>query len=83
MRSADVFNFMDDLVVYSGSLYKHLWHLKKVFTRLEKAGCTLNRDKLHLAQRDISFLGHSVSGQGVKVLSEHIEAVRNFPPPET
>jgi hypothetical protein len=76
-----VYNFMDDLVVYSGSLEEHLWHLKEVFTRLEKAGFTLNRNKFHLAQREISFLGHSVSGQGVLVLPEHIEVIRNFPLP--
>jgi hypothetical protein len=76
-----VYNFMDDLVVYSGSLNERLCHLKEVFTRLEKAGFTLNRDRLHLAQREISFLGHSVLGQEVKVMPEHIEVIRNFPLP--
>jgi hypothetical protein len=76
-----VYNFMDDLVVYSYSLDEHLWHLNEVFTRLEKAEFTLNRDKLHLAQREICFLGHSVSDQGVKVLPERIELIRNFPLP--
>jgi hypothetical protein len=48
---------------------------------LEKAGFTLNRHKLYLAQREIYFLGHSVSSQGVKVLPERIEVIRNFPLP--
>jgi hypothetical protein len=33
-----VYNFMDDLVVYSDSIDEHLGHLKEVFMRLEKAG---------------------------------------------
>jgi hypothetical protein len=61
---------MDDLVVYSTSFSEHLNHVREVFARLEKAGFTLNRDKLHLAQREISFLGHSLSAKGIKVLPE-------------
>jgi hypothetical protein len=76
-----LYNFMDDLVVYSGSFDEHIGHLKEVFMRLEKAGFTLNKDKLHLGQREISFLGHSVSGQVVQVLPERIEVIRNFPLP--
>jgi hypothetical protein len=77
-----VYNFMDDLVVYSRSYAEHLGHLKEIFTRLERAGFTLNREKLHLAQSEIAFLGHAVSAQGVKVLGERVEAIRNFPPPK-
>jgi hypothetical protein len=63
-----VYNFMDDLVVYSSSYKEHLEHLREIFDRLAKTGFTLNRDKLHLAQQEISFLGHSVSAQGIKAL---------------
>jgi hypothetical protein len=77
-----VYNFMDDLVVYSSSFTEHLEHLRKIVARLEKAGFTLNRDKLHLAQQEISFLGHSVSAQGIRVLPERVEAISNFPPPK-
>jgi hypothetical protein len=55
---------MDDLAVYSTSFSEHLDHLREVFARSEKAGFTLNRDKLHLAQREISFLEHSLSAEG-------------------
>jgi hypothetical protein len=51
-----VYNFMDDLVVYSSSFEEHT-HLKDVFTRLRKAGFTLYPEKLRLAQEDIPLLG--------------------------
>jgi transposase InsO family protein len=76
-----VYNFMDDLVVYSSSFEEHLEHLKEIFARLEKAGFTLNRDKLRLAQREIPFLGHIVSGEGVRILPGRVEAITAFPPP--
>jgi hypothetical protein len=75
-----VYNFMDDLVVYSSSLAEHQNHLEEVFKRLEKAGFTLNPEKLRLAQEEISFLGHTVSARGVKILPERVDAIRNFPP---
>jgi hypothetical protein len=46
---------MDDLVVYSRSLEKYLEYLGKVFTDLEKAGFTMNREKLLLARKEIPF----------------------------
>jgi hypothetical protein len=82
LKQKFVYNFMDDLVVYSISFAEHLGHPKEVFRRVYKAGFTLNPDKLHPAQKEISFLGHSVSGHGIKVLPERVEAIRNFPPPK-
>jgi hypothetical protein len=76
-----VYNFMDDLVVYSNSFEEHLLHLKEVFARLKKAGFTLNRDKLRLAQREIPFLIHLVSGEGVRILPGRVEAITVFSPP--
>jgi hypothetical protein len=78
-----IYNFMDDLLVYSCSMEEHLSHLKDVFSRLEKVGFTLNREKVHLAQSEITFLGHFLSADGVKILPERIEAISQFPPPKS
>jgi hypothetical protein len=77
-----VYNFMDDLLAYSRSMEEHLGHLREVFHRLEKAGFTLNRDKVHLAQSEIKFLGHSLSADGIQILPERVEAIFQFPPPK-
>jgi hypothetical protein len=76
-----VYNFMDDLLIYSRSREEHRRHLKEVFSRLERAGFTLNREKLRLAQKEIPFLGHLVSGEGIRILPERVEAIRTFPTP--
>jgi hypothetical protein len=76
-----VYNFMDDLVVYSANIEEHAEHLKEVF-RLEKAGFTLNKSKVHLAQHEITFFGHSLSGKGLEVLPERVEAIQQFPTPK-
>jgi hypothetical protein len=72
-----VYNFMDDLLVYSCSMEEHLGHLKAVFHRLEKA-----EFKVHLAQPEIKFLGHVLSAEGIKILPERVEAISQFPPPK-
>jgi transposase InsO family protein len=77
-----VYNFMDDLVVYSDSMEEHTRHLSEVFTRLQKAGFTLNPDKLRLAREEIPFLGHMVSCKGISILPERVEVIRAFPPPK-
>ena len=77
-----IYNFMDDLVVYSATMEEHVEHLKEVFRRLQKAGFTLNREKLHLAQPEIKFLGHLVSGKGIEILPERVEAISSFPRPK-
>jgi hypothetical protein len=82
LKQKFVYNFMDDLVVYLGSFAEHLQYLKEIFARLANAGFVLNRDKLYLAQQEISFLGHSVSAKGIKVLPERVEAIEKFPPPK-
>jgi hypothetical protein len=58
LKQKFVHNFMDDLVVYSSFLTERLGHLEEVFKSLEKAGVTLNPDKLRLALEEILFLGN-------------------------
>jgi hypothetical protein len=77
-----VYNFMDDLLVYSRSMEEHLEHLKEVFGRFEKASFTLNRDKVHLAQSEIKFLVHSLSEKGIQILPERVDAICKFPHPK-
>jgi hypothetical protein len=73
-----VFHYLDDLVIYSDSFHEHLLHLCEVFTRLCKAGLTVNPAKVKFATSQLSFLGHIVSSAGVYVDPDRTEAIRNF-----
>jgi len=76
-----VFNFLDDVVVYSSSAEQHGPHLREVLYRLQKAGFTLNPDKVVLGAHQIKYLVHLLSRQGVQVLPERGEAITKYPRP--
>jgi len=76
-----MFNFLDDLVVYSSSAEEHVGHLREVLGRLQESGFTLNPDKGVLGASEIKYLGHLLSVQGVKILPERFTAIQKYPSP--
>jgi len=48
LKGRYVFNFLDDLVVYSSFAEKHVGHVREVLSRLQSSGFTLNPDKVVL-----------------------------------
>jgi hypothetical protein len=73
-----VFNYLDDLVVYSPSIEEHVLHLREVLGRLQGAGFTLNPNKITLGATEIKFLGHKLSSRGVKVLTDRVAAIQRY-----
>jgi hypothetical protein len=57
----------DDILVFSENFEKHLDHLKQVFQRLQKANLTLKPSKYKLAVKEVKYLGHVITKEGVKV----------------
>ena len=72
--------FIDDILVYSKDVEEHEQHLKIVLQTLrEKKLYKLNKCDFWL--NEVSFLGHIVSLEGIRVDSTKIEAVVNWKPP--
>lgn len=76
-----LFNYLDDLLVYSSTWAEHIRHLKEVFSRLQIAGFTLNPAKVVLGVQEISFLGHLLSATGIRVNPERVSVIKGFPLP--
>jgi transposase InsO family protein len=77
-----VFNYLDDVVVYSENFDDHLQHLKEVFCRLRKAKLTVNPAKISLAVTQIKYLGHIITSQGIRIDPERAQVIDNFPVPK-
>ncbi|KAJ4430232.1 hypothetical protein ANN_22444 [Periplaneta americana] len=60
-----VFNYADNLLIYSPMREEHECYLKEVFNRLQQADITLNKEKITLGAVEIKFLGHQLSARGI------------------
>jgi hypothetical protein len=75
--------YLDDIIVYSQSFDEHLENLNLVFDRLQNVNLKLKAKKCNFFRREVSFLGHIVSENGIKTDQSKIEAVKNWKKPET
>ena len=73
--------YLDDVLVISRTFQEHLDNLRKVFTRLSKAGLRLKPAKCKLARWQVEFLGYVVSEGGISADQKKIRAVTEFPTP--
>ena len=73
--------YLDDIVIFSKDLTSHLKRLKAVFQKLEEAGLKLKPSECKLFQRQLAYLGHVISAEGVATDEGKIEAIKNWPTP--
>ena len=73
--------YIDDLIVHSKSFEEHLSHLKQVFDKLAAAGLKMSPKKCDFFRREVVFLGHIVSEEGVRTDPSKIAAVYEWPQP--
>lgn len=78
-----VFFFVDDVLVSSFDELSHKNHLEIVFERLNKYGITINLSKCSFGKSKIEFLGFEVTSEGITPLQEKVQAIVNYPRPET
>ena len=58
--------YLDDVIVFGSDFESTLLHLRKVFSRFREANLKLKPSKCKLFQKEVQYLGHIVSAQGVK-----------------
>jgi len=73
--------FFDDILVYSMSLTDHLDHLELILQALTNGEFYLRRSKCLFARRQLQYLGHIVSTDGVAPDPEKIQTMVNWPRP--
>uniref|UniRef100_A0A3B5PZG8 Gypsy retrotransposon integrase-like protein 1 n=1 Tax=Xiphophorus maculatus TaxID=8083 RepID=A0A3B5PZG8_XIPMA len=75
--------YLDDIVVFSSSIQQHLERLDVVLGRLQKEGLKAKLSKCHFFQKEVHYLGHVISDQGVATDPAKIKVVANWPVPTT
>ncbi|KAI0492241.1 hypothetical protein KFK09_026510 [Dendrobium nobile] len=75
--------FIDDILVYSASEDEHARHLSIVLETLRRHQLYAKFSKCEFWLKSISFLGHVISGEGISVDPQKIQAVADWPRPTT
>ncbi|CAH8572586.1 unnamed protein product [Heterobilharzia americana] len=75
--------YIDDLIVASASETEHLQHLRTLFERLREYGITINPQKCEFGKESLQFLGHIVNANGVKPVPQEVDAIREYPVPDS
>ncbi|GBG80599.1 hypothetical protein CBR_g31059 [Chara braunii] len=68
----------DDILVYSRTLEDHLGHLRRVLETLRCAKYKANCDKCEFVRQELEYLGHFVTPEGISLLSDKIQAIREW-----
>lgn len=71
------------MVIFSKTFDEHMEKLTRVFDRISTAGLKLKPEKCQLLQTEVTFLGHVVSGEGVRPHPSNILKIKEWPPPQT
>lgn len=75
--------YLDDIIIYSTSLQEHIEKLKSVFDRLRESNFKIQLDKSEFLKKEVAYLGHIVTPEGVKPNPNKVEAIKKYPIPKT
>ena len=76
-----VYNFIDDVLIFSKSKKEHLTHLKQVMEIFKANKLKLNLEKCNFMKDKVQVLGHLLTSKGLKPLESKVTAIENWKPP--
>ena len=82
LQGNEIFVYLDDIVLYACSLQEHRIKFKRLAERLRQANLKLQPDKCEFLRREVTYLGHIISENGVRPDPNKIQAVKDFPRPD-
>ena len=83
LQGTEMFVFLDDIILYASSLTEHLIKFKKLAHRLREANLTLQPTKCKFLNKEVAYLGHIITEEGVKPDQNKIQAIQKYPAPRT
>jgi transposase InsO family protein len=72
---------IDDILVWGETMEEHDKNLKKTLERCQDIGLTLNAEKCRFRMTEVTYIGHTLTAQGVQPDPSKIEAIREMPEP--
>ncbi|XP_015839413.2 retrovirus-related Pol polyprotein from transposon 297 [Tribolium castaneum] len=75
--------YLDDIIVFSTSLQEHIQKLTAVFDRLRKFNFKIQLDKSEFLKKEVNYLGHVITPEGIKPNPDKIKAILDYSIPTT
>ena len=75
--------YLDDIIIYAKTFEDHLQRLDTVLRRLKTHGLKLQSKKCHFLKRQVSYLGHQVSKDGITPDPGKTQAIQDWTTPQT
>lgn len=73
----------DDLLIYGTTRQQHDINLRALLERARKIGLKLNKDKCRFLQKELPYIGHLLTTDGIKPDPNKVTAIREMQPPTT
>jgi hypothetical protein len=75
--------YLDDILIFSKTPEEHLQHVDTILQVLQQHKIYCGLDKCAFGLKEVDFLGHVVSADGVKPDPKKVQAVQDWPVPKT
>ena len=75
--------YQDDVLVYGKDESEHDQRLRSVLDRFRSSGIKLNKAKCKIGVKELDFMGHHLSNQGISPSLDKVSALASMPRPET
>uniref|UniRef100_H3AXF3 ribonuclease H n=1 Tax=Latimeria chalumnae TaxID=7897 RepID=H3AXF3_LATCH len=72
---------MDDILLWGKDVKEYNDGLRKTLVKAREQGLTLNHEKSKIGLSEVSFIGHKLTKNGLKVDPGKVEVIRNMPVP--
>ncbi|WKY07226.1 hypothetical protein Q1695_007004 [Nippostrongylus brasiliensis] len=83
VEDGEVFVYIDDILIATETLDRHLQVMRLVFDALRKANLRLKPQKCEFLKESVSFLGHRIHKDGVGADLEKIQRIVDYPTPRS
>ena len=72
---------VDDVIAIDSNYTNHVRHVRSILQRCVEKGISLKREKFVFAQKEATFYGYVVSGNGYCIHPHTAQIIRQFPTP--